>query len=83
MLQIKLETVRRELESLQLQNKHQRERYSVANLSDAVIRMEIFPNRQTFDIVVGYVRRFEGSISYYLGWKVECLKLEDQVTYRS
>ena len=79
-LQIELETVRRELESLRLQNKYQRERYSVANLSDAVIRMETgLPNKQIFDIVVVYVRRFEGSISYYLGWKVECLKLEDQV----
>ena len=79
-LQIELETVRRELEDLKLQNKYQRERYSVANLSDAVIRMETgLPNRQIFEIVVGYVRRFEGSISYYLGWKVDCLKLEDQV----
>ena len=80
LLQIELDSVKRELEKESAGNSYYRERYSVKNLSDDVVRMETgLPNRQIFDIVVGYVRRFEDFLNYFAGWKVDCLTLEDQV----
>lgn len=54
--------------------------YTAAWLSDEVIRMETgLPNKAMFDRVAGLVKCFEGSITYYSGWKVEGILLEDQV----
>eukprot|EP00112_Aurelia_sp_Birch-Aquarium-sp1_P025863 Seg885.2 transcript_id=Seg885.2/GoldUCD/mRNA.D3Y31 product="hypothetical protein" protein_id=Seg885.2/GoldUCD/D3Y31 len=80
LLRIELDSVKRELEKERAGKSYQRERYSFKHLSDDVIRMETgLPNKQIFNIVVGYVRRFEGFFNYFAGWKVDCLALEDQI----
>ena len=39
------------------------------NLSDNVVRMETgLPNKQIFNIVVGYVRRFKDFLNHFAGW---------------
>ena len=37
------------------------------------------PNKEIFDIVVSYTKRFQDNINYFRGWKVESLSLKDQV----
>ncbi|KAL3053057.1 hypothetical protein OYC64_005561 [Pagothenia borchgrevinki] len=55
-------------------------KYSAAGLPDDVIRMETgLPDMAMFKRVVGLVERFEGSIVYFAGWKVEGILLIDQV----
>ena len=80
LLQIELDSVKRELEKERAGNLYHRERHSVKGLSDDVVRMETgLPNKQIFKIVVAYVRRFEDFLNYFAGWKVDCLALEDQI----
>lgn len=79
-LQIELENKTKELQDLKEKEKYSRERYSVRGLSSEVIRMETgLPNKEIFDIVVSYTKRFQDDINYSAGWKVESLSLEDQV----
>ena len=40
------------------------------------------PNKEIFDIVVSYTKRFQDDINYFAGWKVESLSLEDTVYRR-
>ncbi|XP_033961151.1 uncharacterized protein [Pseudochaenichthys georgianus] len=55
-------------------------KYSAAGLPDDVIRMETgLPDQAMFKRVAGLVERFEGSIVYFAGWKVEGILLADQV----
>ena len=50
LLQIELDSVKRELEKERAGNSYHRERYSVKNLSDDVVRMETgLPNKQIFN----------------------------------
>ncbi len=54
--------------------------YSPEGRSDEVIRMETgLPDKAMFRRVVRLVQRFEGSIVYAAGWKVEGLTMESQV----
>ena len=79
-LQIELENKTKELQDLKEKEKYSREQYSVRGLSSEVIRMETgLPNKEIFDIVVSYTKRFQDDINYFAGWKVETLSLEDQV----
>lgn len=54
--------------------------YSPTGLTDDVIRMETgLPDKAMFRRVVGLVQRFEGSIIYAAGWRVEGMGMESQV----
>lgn len=60
--------------------RYRREIYTPANLAGDVFTMESgLPTHSLFNIMVGYVRQFEGEISYVSGRKVDTLTLENQV----
>jgi len=79
-LEAELDLLRRELDNCQESAKYQATHYSVSNLSVNVVRMETgLPTREVFNIVVNYAARFQDSILYYLGWKVDTISFEDQI----
>lgn len=72
--------MKRELETYKAERKYQRELYSAKNMDDEMICMETgLPNKDIFNIVVGYVYRFQRKINYFAGWKVKSGTLEDQL----
>ena len=80
LLNVQLEQTTQELNELKKTITYQRERYSLQSMSDDVICMETgLPNKTILGIIINYVKRFEDSIVYFAGWKVEALTLEDQV----
>ena len=51
----------------------------MSTLSEEVIRMETGLPAKEVDIVLRHVTRFKDSISYFSGWKVDSIELEDQI----
>ncbi|XP_064153557.1 uncharacterized protein LOC135233686 [Anguilla rostrata] len=68
------------LQSLDEKMQYCRQRYSAFQLSKTVIRLETgLPDKRALQALVGFVARFQDTITYYSGWRVECLSLEDQI----
>ena len=64
-MEIEIDMASRELTKQKQLSGHQREHYSVANLSTEVIRMETgLPTKEVFHITVNYVAK--------LLWKIKC-----------
>ena len=62
------------------QRRVQNKRYSVAELSDDVVRMEAgLPTKEVFNIVVKHALRFKDDINYFSDWKVESINFDDQI----
>ena len=79
-LEAELDCLKKELSELKEQQVYQRTRYSVAAMDSEVLRMETgLPTKDVFQIVVNYISRFRDNINYYYGWRVDSIKLEDQV----
>lgn len=79
-LQVELDNALRELQKLKESAKYERNHYTVSSLNTETLRMETgLPTKEVFDIVVRHVGRFKDSINYFLGWKVESIRLEDQI----
>ena len=79
-LEAELDCLKKELRELKEQQVYQRTRYSVAAMDSEVLRMEIgLPTKDVLQIVVNYISRFRDNINYYYGWRVDSIKLEDQV----
>ena len=79
-LQNELRTVSEELNMLKKEQGYAKKIYSVHNLKENVLCMETgIPTKKVFWIIVHYAKRFENNINYYLGWKVEGIKFEDQI----
>ena len=79
-LEAELDCLKKELRELKEQQVYQRTRYSVAAMDSEVLRMETgLPTKDVFQIVVNYISRFRNNINYYYGWRVDSIKLEDQV----
>ena len=79
-LEAELDCLKKELRELKEQQVYQRTRYSVAAMDSEVLRMETgLPTKDVFQIVVNYISRFRDNINYYYGWRVDSIKLEDQV----
>ena len=58
----------------------EKKEYSIAELSDDVVRMETgLPTKEVFNIVVKHALRFKGGINYFSGRKVESIYFEDQI----
>ncbi|XP_029910761.1 uncharacterized protein LOC115361510 isoform X2 [Myripristis murdjan] len=79
-LEIELERTKAELRALKEKEAHWCHRYSAAQLSKEVIRMETgLPDRGTLNTIAGRVLHCKDSVCYSAGWKVECITVEDQV----
>lgn len=49
-------------------------------LSEDALRMETgLPTKDVFHIVVNYADRFEQSINYFPGWRVQSISFENQI----
>ena len=79
-LQSELRTVSEELKLLKKEQEYAKKIYSIHDLKENVVCMETgIPTKNVFWIIVHYAKRFENDINYYLGWKVEGIKFEDQI----
>jgi len=79
-LEAELELANRKLEDFEAKTEYKTKRYSVAELSDDVVRMETgLPTKEVFNIVVKHALRFKHDINYFSGWKVEAINFEDQI----
>ena len=79
-LQSELRTVSEELSTLKRKQEYAKRIYSAHNLKENVLCMETgIPTKKVFWIIVHYAKRFENDINYYLGWKVDDIKFEDQI----
>ena len=79
-LQSELRAVSGELTKLKKEQEYAKMVYSVKDLKQNVLCMETgIPTKKVFWIIVNYTSRFEHDIIYYLGWKVEGIKFEDQI----
>ena len=79
-LEGELELANRKLEDFEAKTEYKTKRYSVAELSDDVVRMETgLPTKEVFNIVVKHALRFKDDINYFSGWKVEAINFEDQI----
>ena len=79
-LEAELHCARNELKEKDKALQYQRSHYSVSSLTEDVVRMETgLPTKEVFTIVVNHAARFKDSITYYAGWRVECITFEDQI----
>ena len=79
-LEAELELANKELRELEVKAEYKTKRYSVAELSDDVVRMETsLPTKEVFNIVVKHALRFKDDINYFSGWKVESIYFEDHI----
>ena len=79
-LQSELRTVSEELSTLRKEQEYAKRVYTVHNSKENELCMETgIPTKKVFWIIAHYAQRFENNISYYLGWKVEGMKFEDQI----
>ena len=77
--QAELKKLKAESKNLKSSEKSCMEMYSVMPLKYEVVCTETgLPNKQTFLVVVNYVRRFSNGITYFYNWKVDRILSEDQ-----
>ncbi|XP_062401076.1 uncharacterized protein LOC134092287 isoform X2 [Sardina pilchardus] len=80
LLETELKDVKEELRVLKLKLAEVKSHYTPSRLSDEVVKMETgIPARDCFDKIVECATSLEGTVSYFAGWKVKCLSVEDQV----
>jgi len=79
-LKAELDIANRELKHLRESAQYNKTHYSVSNINLETLRMETgLPTRESFDIIIRHVNRFRDNICYFSGWRVEGIKLEDQI----
>lgn len=79
-LEAELQQAKSEIIDLQEKKGYLQKHYTVSTLSEDVLRMETgLPTKDVFHIVVNYTIRFEQSINYFAGWRVESISFEDQI----
>ena len=80
LLQAENDSLKRELAELKEKQNYCRVKYCASTLQPDVLCMETgLPTKEIFNVVVNYVSRFENSLNYYSGWRVESIKIEDQI----
>ena len=71
-----------EIKILEEKSDYKTKGYTVSELNGDVIQMETgLPTKDIFNIIVKYAYRFQNSINYFIGWKVESTSFEDQIYF--